>query len=329
MHRSNPRRRSPPPLRSSRRAPGRPRPSGRRRARSVRRRAGPRGPASTWRSRPPRRHRRPARRRPRKARRPAAGRDGRGGRRGPRSRGRCPRSSRSGRWHRRRRRARRCAAVAGVLERVPELVQPPRVDLHRLPTDRRGQLGTVGDEPVEHGPREGARPGAVLTDDERIGPPDPLPDLGERARQRIAEDRVELGGGQEVAVAAGPRRLGPVVPAVRVVQGELHKTGERDRPVPPDLVADPLGERLVLSDVGTVGRRLAAELDAWIHRLRMLAGSRVRGVRAPSGPSSEGEAEPGTHERVTAKQHRDRCGDGRGRELAQPGVDDAFVQQQV
>ena len=62
-------------------------------------------------------------------------------------------------------------------------------------------------------------------------------------RQGGAEDRVGLGRGQEVAVAARPRRLGPVVAAVRVVQREVHEAGERDRAGPGDLVADPRDER--------------------------------------------------------------------------------------
>ena len=52
--------------------------------------------------------------------------------------------------------------------------------------------------------RQGARPGAVLAEDERVRPPEAIPGLGDRPRERRPEDRVRLGRGQEVAVAPGP-----------------------------------------------------------------------------------------------------------------------------
>ncbi len=55
---------------------------------------------------------------------------------------------------------------------------------------------------------------------------------------------------------------GPVVAAGRVVQGEVHEAREGHRTVGGDLGADPRGEVGVLTDIGEVGRRFAAEAGA-------------------------------------------------------------------
>src|SRR5439155_3565260 len=58
--------------------------------------------------------------------------------------------------------------------------------------------------------------------------------------------------GQIVAGAAGSRDPRPVVAARRVVERDLHESREGDRPVAPDLVADP-GHQLRVRGVISVG----------------------------------------------------------------------------
>ena len=78
-------------------------------------------------------------------------------------------------------------------------------------------------------------PGAVFAKDERGGPAQPSPRIGDEPGERTAEDRMGLGRGEEVAFAAWSGYGTAVVAAVGVVQGEGHEPRERHRTVSLDL----------------------------------------------------------------------------------------------
>ena len=156
-------------------------------------------------------------------------------------------------------------AVTGRLEPGANRLDPARLDLDRLIADDGGKLRSFAREAIED--RRGERPGPrpVLAEDERVRPAEPVPRVGDGPCERGAEDRMRLGRGQEVAVAAGSGGLVAVVAAIRVVQGEVHEPREGDRPVPRDLLVDPRDEGLVLADRVEVGRGVAAEARGHLH----------------------------------------------------------------
>ena len=93
---------------------------------------------------------------------------------------------------------------------------------------------------------------------------------------------MELGRGDEVALASGPGSGSAVVATVGRVQGELHEASERHRAGPPDLVADAIEELGVLADVAQVGRGFAAQPGSEI--VHQDIGRDRRGPRASRRP---------------------------------------------
>ena len=93
--------------------------------------------------------------------------------------------------------------MPGCVEPRRDRLEPARLHLDRFVPNRRRKIRPLRREAVKDRERERARPGAVLAEHERIRPVQPIPGVGDRVRQRGPEDRVRLGGGQEVAVAPG------------------------------------------------------------------------------------------------------------------------------
>ena len=149
------------------------------------------------------------------------------------------------------------ASTTGFLESRDDRVDPARLHLDRLVPKDPGEVRAGGLQAVEDGGSQGPRASAVLTQDERIGTTEPLPDFIHTTRQGRAEDRVSLGRGQEVAVASRPRGVAPVVASLGVVQGEVHEASERDRAAGADLGMDPGDKACILADRVEVRRRLA------------------------------------------------------------------------
>ena len=83
-----------------------------------------------------------------------------------------------------------------------------RLDLDRLVADRGREVRSLAPQAVEDRQRQRAGPRAVLAEDERVRATEALPGVRDGPGERRAEDRMGLGRGQEVAVAAGPRRVG-------------------------------------------------------------------------------------------------------------------------
>ena len=205
------------------------------------------------------------------------------------------------------------------------------LDLDRHVPDRQCERRRPGDASQPSPPRDrledrqGQAPGAraVLAHDEPVRSTETTVDLVELAGDRRAEDRMGLRGGQEVA---GPTRsldLGAVVAEPRLVQGERHEPGERDRTVPGDLGPDPVDQdRLALDrQRRRIRQRSQAGLDG-VHRVSLpagRAGCRARpgcvrragpgsGPRRPpqSGPTARG---PGrTPGRAGRTRNRDSAG---------------------
>ena len=98
----------------------------------------------------------------------------------------------------------RRAPVPGRLEPRRDRLEPARLDLDRFVADAllRGPAARVA-RPSRIATRERARPGAVLAEHERIRPAQPIPGVGDRARQRGPEDRVRL------RARSGSRRRDP------------------------------------------------------------------------------------------------------------------------
>ena len=117
--------------------------------------------------------------------------------------------------------------VRGRFERVGESVggescaqaiDPPLVDLDRLVAHDRAERRRA--ERAEQRRREGTITGSVFLEGERRWPSEPLPDLKHGSREHLAEDRMELGGGQEVAA---------VDPVARPRSGSTRRRGRRAR----------------------------------------------------------------------------------------------------
>ena len=176
---------------------------------------------------------------------------------------------------------------------------PARLDLDRVVAQARREVRVLGGQAVEDRERERAGPGAVLAEDERLRPTEPVPGVRDRPGEGGPEDRVGLGGGQEVAVPTRAGGLGPVVAAIGVVQREVHEPREGDRPVARDLLVDPCHEVLVLPDRVEVGDGVAADARGHLH-----------GVRPRRPAEHEPDARP--DERVATEQDRDRRRRGRG-----------------
>ena len=208
---------------------------------------------------------------------------------------------------------------AGRLESIAQRPHPPLVDLDRAVADGARERGVT--HGVEQGRRQRALARAVLDDDERVRTLQALPGLHDGPGEHLAEDRMKLRGGQEVAAATGPGIARPVVAAVGVVQRELHEPRERHRPAAPDLVADPLHERGILADVREVGRPVAPELGSQVRHGADATCALVIAVRR----ASEGEAQARPDQRVAAEHDRDRRIHRGRRQGAQPGVLDASL----
>ncbi len=105
------------------------------------------------------------------------------------------------------------------------------VQPERLPKRRQGRGGA---QEVLH---QRAAPRPQLGQDDRIGPADPLPQIGAPQPDQLAENLADLGGGGEIAGAAEwlvPR----VIAAAWVVQGHRHEGRDRERPMPADMAGD-------------------------------------------------------------------------------------------
>jgi hypothetical protein len=92
----------------------------------------------------------------------------------------------------------------------------------------------------EHRPRERPLAGARIDDDERVGRPELAPPRVERSRQHRTEQRPDLGTREEMAArraARSPAARG-VEAALGVVERELDRIDERDRPPAIDLADD-------------------------------------------------------------------------------------------
>ena len=113
------------------------------------------------------------------------------------------------------------------------------------------------------------------------------------AGEGSAEDRVGLRRREEVASAAWPGVLDPVVAVIRLVQGELHETGKGHRPVPLDLRGDPLDQDRVALDGIEIRRGDAPQARRDVHE-PILARPADR------------QPEAGPDERVTAENDGDR-----------------------
>ena len=210
-------------------------------------------------------------------------------------------------------------------------VRPPRVrqsrgdrldaaglDLDRVVRDRPFEPRPVAPEAVEDRDRQGPVAGAVLAHDEPWRLAEPTPRLVEDAGDRPAEDRVRLGGRDEVAGPAGPCLRPAVVAARRVVQREVHEPDEGHRAA------------------GRISSRIrATSASSSPTASRSGAGSRRRpGVSSmahPAGSPCAPDHEPDTRpdERVPAQQDRDRCGRSRRGQGPQPRIRDPVGQQQV
>ena len=139
--------------------------------------------------------------------------------------------------------------------------------------------GRSARQAIEDRDRERAGPGAVLAEDERLRPTEPVPGVRDRPGEGGPEDRVGLGRGQEVAVPTRAGGLGTVVAALGVVQREVHEPREGDRPVARDLLVDPCHEVLVLPDRVEVGDGVAADARGHLHGARRGASRRPRAGR--------------------------------------------------
>ena len=134
-----------------------------------------------------------------------------------------------------------------------------------------------------------------------------------RAGGAIAAPKIgcELGRGQEVAAPARPVRRAPVVAVLRVVQGDRHEPGERERSVRGDLGPDLLDQgRLALGRQGS-GRLVRGEDRPRSESDRLIRRSASRTSRMP-GPTREW---PPSRTGIVAP-----CGGHR--QLAQPGIAD-------
>jgi hypothetical protein len=85
--------------------------------------------------------------------------------------------------------------------------------------------------------------GAGLDHDVRIGCAELLPTSVQRAGDAGAEQRSDLGAGDEVAVGAAGTVTGREEPDVRVVQGDVDETVERDGTLASDQPRDRVGGR--------------------------------------------------------------------------------------
>ncbi len=93
--------------------------------------------------------------------------------------------------------------------------------------------------PPEQPRRQRARAGTGFRDGERGGAAQRVPRLLEQPADRRPEDRVGLGGREEVgARRPGSRLRAPVVAVAGLVERALHEPGEGDGSVPRDLLAD-------------------------------------------------------------------------------------------
>jgi hypothetical protein len=147
-----------------------------------------------------------------------------------------------------------------------ERVVPTRLDLDGDVADRVDEPGARPLEAAQDRFGEGAAARPMFVDDERVGPVEADPHLRQLVRDGVPEDRVRLGGGEEISRRARVRLLRAVVAAVGVVQGQLHEPGEGHRAGRLDLGADPRGERRILADVGEIGRRDATQSGGQVHR---------------------------------------------------------------
>ena len=144
--------------------------------------------------------------------------------------------------------------AVGRLEREQLALRDPQrggaLDEHVPQRARALRLGP------EHVRRQPPAPGAGVDDDERVRTGELGPRAVEISGDEGAEQHADLGARDEVAPRTPGAAAPGVEPAVLVVQGGVDEPVERDRPLAPDALSDPLGEiRSVLGMEGTLCER--------------------------------------------------------------------------
>ena len=199
----------------------------------------------------------------------------------------------------------------------PEGLDSRRLHLDGVVRDGREQgRPRVPESPEEPG-RQRSRSGTRFRDGERGGAAQRVPRLLQQPADRGPEDRVGLGGREEVgACRPGSRLRAPVVPVAGRIERELHEPGKGDGSVPLDLLLDPSDELAVLADGLRVRQRLAAEAGLHRHDLApAVSASRAPGPTSVWPPSSTGTRAPRA-DAVSDRSHGSWMRSGSRRSLA-------------
>jgi len=173
-------------------------------------------------------------------------------------------------------------------ESVGQRLPVARVELDRLVDDRLEQPRPVRPQTLQDPQPQRARASPVVAHGEARRATEDVPHLGQLAGQHPAEDRVQLGGREEVTFARGAHRGAEVVAVLGVVERELHELGEGD---PPAARLDACPDH-----VHEFGIALGAEL----------LGIRVRRLRRSSAGVSPRRAGPAPAGRPSAGQRQRR-----------------------
>ena len=131
----------------------------------------------------------------------------------------------------------RVSASPSAARRSRRVSSTRRLHLDGVVRDGREQgRPRVPESPEEPG-RQRSRSGTWFRDGERGGAAQRVPRLLQQPADRGPEDRVGLGGREEVgACRPGSSLRAPVVPVAGLVERELHEPGEGDGSVPLDLL---------------------------------------------------------------------------------------------